>query len=103
MAHAEAPTDGEAPAPEAPAAESAAGSATDTFDEVPTFEWEDDGFPRPVILIAGGRDKGGDYAALAQVLGGVGRAAILIGEAAEKMQAAFRGVLPGSPGTARNS
>jgi len=42
----DAPTDGEAPAPEAPAAESEAGSATDTFDEVPTFEWEDDGFPR---------------------------------------------------------
>jgi UDP-N-acetylmuramoylalanine--D-glutamate ligase len=53
-----------------------------------------DGFPRPVILIAGGRDKGGDYAPLAEVLGRVGRSAILIGEAAEKMQAAFRGVLP---------
>ena len=24
-----------------------------------------DGFPRPVVLIAGGRDKGGDYAPLA--------------------------------------
>ncbi len=53
-----------------------------------------DGFPRPVILIAGGRDKGGDYAPLAEVFGRVGRAAILIGEAAEKMQAAFRGNLP---------
>jgi UDP-N-acetylmuramoylalanine--D-glutamate ligase len=53
-----------------------------------------DGFPRPVILIAGGRDKGGDYAPLAEALGRVGRAAILIGEAADKMQAAFRGVLP---------
>ncbi|HEY4394037.1 MAG TPA: UDP-N-acetylmuramoyl-L-alanine--D-glutamate ligase [Polyangia bacterium] len=53
-----------------------------------------EGFPRPVILIAGGRDKGGDYAPLAEALGRVGRAAILIGEAAEKMQAAFRGVLP---------
>jgi UDP-N-acetylmuramoylalanine--D-glutamate ligase len=53
-----------------------------------------DGFPRPVILIAGGRDKGGDYAPLAEALGRVGRAAILIGEAAEKMQAAFRDVLP---------
>jgi UDP-N-acetylmuramoylalanine--D-glutamate ligase len=53
-----------------------------------------DGFPRPVVLIAGGRDKGGDYAPLAAVLGRVGRAAILIGEAADKMQAAFRGVLP---------
>ena len=27
-----------------------------------------DGFPRPVVLIAGGRDKGGDYAPLAAVL-----------------------------------
>ena len=53
-----------------------------------------DGFPRPVVLIAGGRDKGGDYAPLAEALGRVGRAAILIGEAADKMQTAFDGVLP---------
>jgi UDP-N-acetylmuramoylalanine--D-glutamate ligase len=53
-----------------------------------------DGFPRPVVLIAGGRDKGGDYAPLAEALGRVGRAAILIGEAADKMQAAFAPVLP---------
>jgi UDP-N-acetylmuramoylalanine--D-glutamate ligase len=53
-----------------------------------------DGFPRRVVLIAGGRDKGGDYAPLAEVLGRVGRAAILIGEAADKMQAAFEGVVP---------
>ncbi|HXJ23302.1 MAG TPA: UDP-N-acetylmuramoyl-L-alanine--D-glutamate ligase [Polyangia bacterium] len=50
-----------------------------------------DGFPRSVVLIAGGRDKGGDYAPLAEVLARVGRAAILIGEAADKMEAAFRG------------
>jgi UDP-N-acetylmuramoylalanine--D-glutamate ligase len=53
-----------------------------------------DGFPRPVVLIAGGRDKGGDYAPLAEALGRVGRAAILIGEATDKMQAAFAPVLP---------
>jgi UDP-N-acetylmuramoylalanine--D-glutamate ligase len=53
-----------------------------------------DGFPQPVVLIAGGRDKGGEYAPLAAVLGRVGRAAVLIGEAAPKMQAAFTGVLP---------
>jgi UDP-N-acetylmuramoylalanine--D-glutamate ligase len=53
-----------------------------------------DGFPRPVVLIAGGRDKGGDYAPLADTLRRVGRAAVLIGEAADKMQAAFAGVLP---------
>jgi UDP-N-acetylmuramoylalanine--D-glutamate ligase len=50
-----------------------------------------DGFARPVVLIAGGRDKGGDYAPLADVLARVGRAAVLIGEAAEKIQAALRG------------
>jgi len=50
-----------------------------------------DGFPRPVVLIAGGRDKGGEYEPLADVLARVGRAAILIGEAADKMQAAFAG------------
>jgi UDP-N-acetylmuramoylalanine--D-glutamate ligase len=53
-----------------------------------------DGFPRRVVLIAGGRDKGGDYAPLAEALGRVGRAAILIGEAADKMQAAFEGLVP---------
>jgi UDP-N-acetylmuramoylalanine--D-glutamate ligase len=53
-----------------------------------------DGFPRPVVLIAGGRDKGGDYGPLATVLGRGGRAAVLIGEAADKMQAAFAGVVP---------
>ena len=50
-----------------------------------------DGFSRPVVLIAGGRDKGGAYEPLADVLARVGRAAVLIGEAADKMQAAFAG------------
>ncbi len=50
-----------------------------------------DGFPRPVVLIAGGRDKGGDYAPLADVMARVGRGAVLIGEAADKIQAAFQG------------
>jgi UDP-N-acetylmuramoylalanine--D-glutamate ligase len=53
-----------------------------------------EGFPRRVVLIAGGRDKGGDYAPLAATLARVGRAAVLIGEAADKMQAAFAAVLP---------
>jgi len=53
-----------------------------------------EGFPRRVVLIAGGRDKGGDYAPLATTLARVGRAAVLIGEAADKMQAAFAAVLP---------
>src|SRR5262245_38236893 len=53
-----------------------------------------DGFPRPVVLIAGGRDKGGDYAPLADVLAKVGRAAVLIGEAAARIQAALQPVVP---------
>jgi UDP-N-acetylmuramoylalanine--D-glutamate ligase len=52
-----------------------------------------DGFPRRVVLIAGGRDKGGDYAPLAAAMGRVGRAAVLIGEAADKIEASFRGVV----------
>ncbi len=53
-----------------------------------------DGFPRKVVLIAGGRDKGGSYAPLAQALAGVGRAAVLIGEAADRIEAALTPVLP---------
>ncbi|HET6284972.1 MAG TPA: UDP-N-acetylmuramoyl-L-alanine--D-glutamate ligase [Polyangia bacterium] len=52
------------------------------------------GFPRPVVLIAGGRDKGGDYAPLAQALDRVGHAAVLIGEAAPRIAAALKDVLP---------
>jgi UDP-N-acetylmuramoylalanine--D-glutamate ligase len=53
-----------------------------------------DGFPRPVVLIAGGRDKGGDYAPLAEAMRRVGRGAVLIGEAADKMEAALSPVVP---------
>jgi UDP-N-acetylmuramoylalanine--D-glutamate ligase len=52
------------------------------------------GFPRRVVLIAGGRDKGGDYAPLAQAMARVGRAAVLIGEAADKIEASFRSIVP---------
>jgi UDP-N-acetylmuramoylalanine--D-glutamate ligase len=52
------------------------------------------GFPRPVVLIAGGRDKGGDYAPLAQTFARVGRAAVLIGEAADRIAESFRSVMP---------
>lgn len=41
------------------------------------------------VLIAGGRDKGGDYAPLVDVLARKGRAAILIGEAAQAIQRAI--------------
>jgi UDP-N-acetylmuramoylalanine--D-glutamate ligase len=53
-----------------------------------------DGFPRRVVLIAGGRDKGGDYAPLAQAMAKVGQGAVLIGEAADRMAAALAPVLP---------
>jgi len=40
-----------------------------------------DGFPRPVVLIAGGVDKGGSYDPLLDVLDSVARGVVLIGEA----------------------
>jgi UDP-N-acetylmuramoylalanine--D-glutamate ligase len=52
------------------------------------------GFPRPVVLIAGGRDKGGDYAPLADVFARGGRAVVLIGEAADRIAESFRRVVP---------
>jgi UDP-N-acetylmuramoylalanine--D-glutamate ligase len=53
-----------------------------------------DGFPRRVVLIAGGRDKGGDYGPLAQAMARVGRAAVLIGEAADKIERSFHSIVP---------
>jgi UDP-N-acetylmuramoylalanine--D-glutamate ligase len=44
-----------------------------------------------VVLIAGGRDKGGDYAPVAERMRTRGRAAVLIGEAAPLIDAALRG------------
>jgi UDP-N-acetylmuramoylalanine--D-glutamate ligase len=41
------------------------------------------------VLIAGGRDKGGSYAPLAQALATKGRAAILLGEAADRIALAI--------------
>ena len=40
-----------------------------------------DGFPRKVVLIAGGRDKGGDYTPMIRALERCARAVVLIGEA----------------------
>ena len=44
-----------------------------------------EGFDRPVILIAGGRDKGGDYRPLKELIQDKVKALVLIGEAREKM------------------
>jgi UDP-N-acetylmuramoylalanine--D-glutamate ligase len=50
-----------------------------------------DAVPAPIILIAGGLDKGGDYAPLRRPLGEKVRLAILNGAAREKMAAALKG------------
>jgi UDP-N-acetylmuramoylalanine--D-glutamate ligase len=52
------------------------------------------GFPRPVVLIAGGRDKGGSYDSLVRAMAQVGRAIVLIGEAADRIEAAMQGTVP---------
>jgi UDP-N-acetylmuramoylalanine--D-glutamate ligase len=46
------------------------------------------GFPRPLVLIAGGVDKGGSYAAMFEALDGVCKGIILIGAAAPLIRAA---------------
>ncbi len=50
------------------------------------------GMNRPVILIGGGRDKGGDYGLLHQAVRDKVKAMVLIGEAREKMAASFAGL-----------
>jgi UDP-N-acetylmuramoylalanine--D-glutamate ligase len=53
-----------------------------------------DGFPRPFVLIAGGRDKGGSYVPMVEALRrNPCRGVILIGEAADKIDAAIAGAL----------
>jgi UDP-N-acetylmuramoylalanine--D-glutamate ligase len=48
----------------------------------------------PIILLAGGRDKGGDYSTLRKPIKERVKALILMGEAREKMQGAFQDLLP---------
>ncbi|MFQ5427478.1 MAG: UDP-N-acetylmuramoyl-L-alanine--D-glutamate ligase [Thermodesulfobacteriota bacterium] len=47
----------------------------------------------PIILIAGGRDKGGDYSMLAPLMAGKVRLLVALGEAAPVLQEAFKGVV----------
>ncbi|MFA5177808.1 MAG: UDP-N-acetylmuramoyl-L-alanine--D-glutamate ligase [Candidatus Omnitrophota bacterium] len=47
----------------------------------------------PLILIAGGREKGNDYSQVAELAAGKVKAAIVIGEAKEKIKKAFSGVI----------
>jgi UDP-N-acetylmuramoylalanine--D-glutamate ligase len=44
-----------------------------------------------IVLIAGGKDKGGSYAPLREALTGAGRGLVLIGEAAAQIEQAFAG------------
>jgi UDP-N-acetylmuramoylalanine--D-glutamate ligase len=53
-----------------------------------------EGFDRPVVLIAGGRDKAGEFAALRDAVRGRVRALVLIGEAAGKIEAALGDLAP---------
>jgi UDP-N-acetylmuramoylalanine--D-glutamate ligase len=50
-----------------------------------------DGFPRPVVLIAGGKDKGGSYDPMIRALERCARAVVLIGEAAPIIESALAG------------
>jgi UDP-N-acetylmuramoylalanine--D-glutamate ligase len=47
-------------------------------------------FPAPVVLIAGGRDKGVDLTGLAAVVAGTASAAVLIGESGPTLEGLFR-------------
>src|SRR5262249_13825528 len=49
------------------------------------------GFPRPLVLIAGGVDKGGSYAPMLEALDGVCKGMILIGAAAPIIREAAAG------------
>ncbi len=54
-------------------------------------------FERPLVLIAGGRHKGADYAALVKAAQGRVKEAVLLGEARPILAEAFEGVLPVYP------
>jgi UDP-N-acetylmuramoylalanine--D-glutamate ligase len=51
-------------------------------------------FDRGVILIAGGRHKGGDYSPLADAAKGRVRKAVLLGESKKILAKAFEGFVP---------
>jgi UDP-N-acetylmuramoylalanine--D-glutamate ligase len=53
-----------------------------------------DAFPGNVLVILGGKDKGSDYRILRQALRGHARMALLIGSAADKIEADLAGVIP---------
>jgi UDP-N-acetylmuramoylalanine--D-glutamate ligase len=53
-----------------------------------------DAFPGNVLVILGGKDKGSDYRILRKALRGHARMALLIGSAADKIEADLAGVIP---------
>ncbi|MBL8601238.1 MAG: UDP-N-acetylmuramoyl-L-alanine--D-glutamate ligase [Myxococcales bacterium] len=53
-----------------------------------------EGTDRPVVLIAGGRDKGGSYEPLVQLLRMKGRGVVTLGEAAPLIESALGGAVP---------
>lgn len=55
--------------------------------------WALNNLTGPVVLIAGGREKGNDYAAVLELARGKVKAAILIGEAKERIKKAFGGLI----------
>lgn len=53
-----------------------------------------EGFPEPVVLIAGGKDKGVDFRPLRAPLGRKARAVVLLGEARDRMAGELAGAAP---------
>jgi len=53
-----------------------------------------EGFSQPVVLIAGGRGKGADYAPLREIVGSRVRGMVVIGEEASALRAAFSDLVP---------
>jgi UDP-N-acetylmuramoylalanine--D-glutamate ligase len=51
-------------------------------------------FDRPIVLVLGGRGKGGDFSPLRAAVRKRVRAVVLVGEAANKIEAALGGVVP---------
>jgi UDP-N-acetylmuramoylalanine--D-glutamate ligase len=52
------------------------------------------GMPGPIVLLAGGQTKGGDFTPLRPVLVDKGRAMVLFGQDARVIEQAVRGALP---------
>ncbi len=53
-----------------------------------------EGLPAPIVWLGGGQGKGQDFSPLRQLLSRKGRAALLFGDAALKLQHALTGALP---------